>query len=255
MRTIAIMNQKGGVGKTACSMALAEGLNAKGLKTLLVDLDQQMNATQVAGIDTTDKASVYDLLTSDVCAAEEVIVPYDHGDIMPGDRGMVTAERDMRDLMSPNTRLKEVLEALGPDAYDFVVIDCPPSLGYVATNAMVAADEIVIVVQADAASFAGVASIYELAGNVKRSPYLNPGLSIGGILLNCYNRTQKLSRSADECLPALAEMCGTRLYETRIRSTMAVRQAQAAGVSIYDYAPASNAAADFRAFIDEFLSN
>ena len=252
MKKIAFVNHKGGVGKTACSMAFAECLHAQGKKTLLIDLDQQMNATQIAGINSEGIASVYDLMTSDGIAIEEAIVAGKHGDIVPGDRLMIGAERDMRDLMSPYTRLDDLLRDLPDDAYDYVVIDCPPSLGYVTTNAMVAADELVVVVNPDRASITGVGSVYELARKIAANPRLNPALAIAGLLVNNYNYNRRLSRTIDAELPDLARMCGTKVFRTRIRSCEAVRKAQSHGESVLEYDPEGNAARDFRQFVAEY---
>lgn len=127
MKTIAICNHKGGVGKTAASMALAEGLNAKGYRTLLVDLDQQTNATRQAGAKIEDAVTVYDLLTSFEYTAADGIQHYEHGDIIPGDTLVADAEVEMSKLDTPLTMLADALECVEGN-YDYCVIDCPPSL-------------------------------------------------------------------------------------------------------------------------------
>lgn len=124
MKTIAICNHKGGVGKTALSMAIAEGLHRKGKRTLLVDLDQQMNATQQAKIDTTDEVTVYDLLTSFDYTAKDGIKHFDGGDIIPGDVLVSNAESDMAKLDTRLTMLADAMEGIDDD-YDYAIIsDC-----------------------------------------------------------------------------------------------------------------------------------
>ena len=118
MKTIAICNHKGGVGKTALSMAIAEGLHRKGKRTLLVDLDQQMNATQQAKIDTTDEVTVYDLLTSFDYTAKDGIKHFDGGDIIPGDVLVSNAESDMAKLDTRLTMLADAMEGIDDD-YDY----------------------------------------------------------------------------------------------------------------------------------------
>lgn len=121
MKTIAICNHKGGVGKTALSMAIAEGLHRKGKRTLLVDLDQQMNATQQAKIDTTDEVTVYDLLTSFDYTAKDGIKHFDGGDIIPGDVLVSNAESDMAKLDTRLTMLADAMEGIDDD-YDYAII-------------------------------------------------------------------------------------------------------------------------------------
>lgn len=158
MKTIAICNHKGGVGKTALSMAIAEGLHRKGKRTLLVDLDQQMNATQQAKIDTTDEVTVYDLLTSFDYTAKDGIKHFDGGDIIPGDVLVSNAESDMAKLDTRLTMLADAMEGIDDD-YDYAIIDCPPSLGLVTRNAMVAADELIVPVIPNRSSLKGFTNI------------------------------------------------------------------------------------------------
>ena len=180
MKTIAICNHKGGVGKTALSMAIAEGLHRKGKRTLLVDLDQQMNATQQAKIDTTDEVTVYDLLTSFDYTAKDGIKHFDGGDIIPGDVLVSNAESDMAKLDTRLTMLADAMEGIDDD-YDYAIIDCPPSLGLVTRNAMVAADELIVPVIPNRSSLKGFTNIQKCVNSVRRNKRLNPNLRIAGI--------------------------------------------------------------------------
>lgn len=175
MKTIAICNHKGGVGKTALSMAIAEGLHRKGKRTLLVDLDQQMNATQQAKIDTTDEVTVYDLLTSFDYTAKDGIKHFDGGDIIPGDVLVSNAESDMAKLDTRLTMLADAMEGIDDD-YDYAIIDCPPSLGLVTRNAMVAADELIVPVIPNRSSLKGFTNIQKCVNSVRRNKRLNPNL-------------------------------------------------------------------------------
>lgn len=252
MKTVAFCNHKGGVGKTATSMAFVEGLNAKGYRTLLVDLDQQTNATSQAGARIDDVVTVYDLLTSFEYTAKDGVQHYDRGDIIPGDVLVADAEVEMSQLDTPLTMLADALESVQDD-YDFCVIDCPPSLGVVTRNAIVAADEVVIVVVPDTASVDGAGKVYQVVEKIRRNRRLNPGLGIAGILVNTYDGRGRLDRSLDEQLPQVASDAGTRVFDSRIRKCVSVRQAQSAHVSLWDYDPDGAAAEDFEAFIDEYL--
>lgn len=252
MRTIAFCNHKGGVGKTAISMAFAEALNAKGYKTLLVDLDQQMNATITAGLEASDCVTVYDLLTSFDYTAKDGVQAYEHGDIVPGDVLVANAEIEMSKLDTPLTMLSDALEDVDDD-YDFVIIDCPPSLGLVTRNAIVAADELIVVVLPDSASIDGFSKVVTVANNVRKNKHLNPQLEIAGVLINTYDPHGTLDRQLDKSLPVLAEKVGTKVFDARIRKCVSVRKAQSAHQSLFDYDPECTSACDVVKFTDEYL--
>lgn len=255
MKTIAFLNHKGGVGKTACSLAFAQGLARAGKCVLLVDLDQQMNATQSVGItDTEGMPTAYDMLLAGR-PANEVVREAPFGFIAPGDVLLADAEAELSSLDTPLMMLKDSLESINDGYTDYCVIDCPPSLGYVTRNAMVAADELVIVVQPDEASITGFGRIWKAYERIKSNKHLNPNLLIVGILLNGFDWNRKLSKRVVRELPEFAKDYGTRMFDTKIRNCEAVRQAQAdpASVTVYDYAPNCNAARDFNDFVSEYL--
>lgn len=253
MRTIAICNHKGGVGKTAIAIALAERLHAKGYKTLLVDLDQQTNATIQAGAEMEGRVTIYDMLTSMDYTARDGVQTYEHGDIIPGDILMADAEAKMiTTLDTPLTMLSDALESVHEE-YDYCVVDCPPSLGLVTRNAIVAADEIIVVVVPEAASIDGFGKVVEATVKVQSNKRLNPDLKIAGILVNSYDSRGQLDRSMDAALPGIAEDAGTKVFQTRIRRCVSVRKAQSSHVSLYDYDPDCTAALDIAAFTDEYL--
>lgn len=252
MKTICFCNHKGGVGKTAVSMAVAERLNDLGYKTLLVDLDQQMNATRQAHAKTDDEVTVYDLLTTFDYGAADGIQHYERGDIIPGDTLVADAEVEMSKLDTPLTMLADALEGV-KDTYDYCVIDCPPSLGVVTRNAIVAADEVVVVVVPDGASVDGFGKVLQVVNKIRSNKRLNPGLEIAGVLINTYDSRKRLARTLDEQLPVVATDAGTKVFDTRIRRCESIPQAQTAHISIWDYDPSGSAGADFEAFVDEYL--
>lgn len=256
MKTIAICNHKGGVGKTALSMALAEGLHNRGYRTLLVDLDQQMNATQQAGIsDTAGMLTVYDLLTTDEYKLidDDAIKHYEYGDIVPGDRAITDAEPKINELDTKLNMLDDALDCVRQQ-YDFIIIDCPPQLGLVTRNAMVAADELIVPMTPSGFAADGFTKIFESVMKVRSSKHLNPNLEIAGILINMYDARTALSKEAVTDLLPTATAAGTKVFHTVIRRCEAVNRAQSAKQSIYEYDPKSNAVDDFNSFIDEYLN-
>lgn len=255
MRTISFVNQKGGVGKTTASVATVERLRELGYRTLLVDLDEQTNASQLAGAAAREGAvTTLDLLVSDEVSARSAVVESAAGDVIPADPRLSSADVAIASNDSPLTMLADSLAELDGE-YDVCVIDCPPSLGVITRNAFVASDEAIIVVNPDKPSVAGAATIYSTVRRIAKNRRLNPGLRIAGFLVNEYVPGRKLSASLDETLPEIAEKLGTRVFETRIRSCEAVRQAQAQGRSVFEFAPASNAARDLAAFVDELMGD
>ena len=253
MRTIAICNHKGGVGKTTVAMALTECLSKKGYRTLLVDLDQQRNATTISGAKVgDDEVTVYDLLTSFDYSAKDAATSYEYGDLIPGDILVADAEIEISRLDTPLTMLADALEPV-EDAYDFAVIDCPPSLGLVTRNAIVAADDVLVVVLPDSASVDGFAKVASMVSSVASNKRLNPDVRLAGVLVNTYDERGLLERELDHELPGLAKSVDTKVFDSKIRKCISVRQAQAQRKSLFDYAPKCTSASDISKFADEYL--
>lgn len=254
MKTITFCNHKGGVGKTAVSMAFAEDLNSRGYRTLIVDLDQQGNATSQARIVPEDDAvTVYDLLMTNDYSAKDAVKHYEHGDIIPGDDLVMQAESELTKLDTPLTMLADNLVDVRDD-YDYCIIDCPPSLGYVTRNAIVAADEVLVVALPEHASVTGFTKVVERVSTIKANRRLNPDVRIVGVLVNTYDPRGRLDRSLDDQLPEVAAAAGTKVFDTKIRKCVSVRQAQTAHVSLFDYDPGCTASKDLQAFVDEYLA-
>lgn len=255
MKTIAVVNHKGGVGKTAVSMALAERLHTLGKKTLLIDLDQQINATLTSKVKRDGVPTMYDiLLYPQQYKAKDAVQSYEHGDIIPGDILVGDAETSLSKFDTPLCVLQDALWDIRND-YEYCIIDCPPFLGYVTRNAMVAADSIIVVVVPDTASVDGFSKVAQVVEAIRGNRHLNPDLKIEGVLVNTYSPHGVLDRAIDEELPAIAKEIGTKVYETRIRKCIEVRKAQSKYQSIYDSAPYCTSAQDFEAFVDEFLKD
>jgi chromosome partitioning protein len=251
--TVAVINRKGGIGKTTTSLCLAEGLSRKGKSTLLIDLDQQHNSTKQYHVAIEGVATVYDILTERKTDIHECIQHSpDYGDIIAGDDWMNKAEESMAVLDNREYMLMDALAPVKP-LYDYVIIDCPPTLGIVVKNVLVASDEVVVPVLCDGYSVESYRALMQQVDTVRGNPRLNPGLKVAGILITQYESGQKLPKSYDEQLPGIAEADGTKVFGTRIRRCCKTKEAQEQGISLFDYAGGCTTAKDYFAFVDEFL--
>jgi ATPases involved in chromosome partitioning len=246
---IAVINQKGGVGKSTTTLALGAGLSCKGFKTLFIDLDAQANLSYTLGADITGLAnhSVFDVLTgkSAVGAVQQTA----QGAVIASSPALVGADTVLT-AVGKEYFLKEALEPLDKD-YDYIIIDTPPALGILTINALTACTGAIIPAQADIYSLQGISQLYGTLQTVKK--YCNPSLKVLGILLTRYNARAIISREVAEMIERMATQLHTVLYKTKIREATAIKEAQARRLSIYEYAPKSNAAIDYRAFVDEVI--
>lgn len=244
MEVIAIVNRKGGVGKTATAQALGAGLLRKGCSVLYIDLDSQTNLTYGLGADAAGLSSM-DVLTGEA-TAQEAIQHTPQGDVIAGAEALAGADAAI-DGTGKEYRLKEALDGL---QYDYCIVDTPAQLGTLTVNALTAADSVVIPVQAEVYSLQGIGQLSKAIEAVKK--YCNHDLYIRGILITRYNGRAIISRDMQSNLEKAAQQLKTRLYSTPIRECVSIKEAQAQQQDIYSYAPRSNAAKDYAAFIEEF---
>ena len=242
---IAIVNRRGGVGKTATAHAIGAGLARKGYKTLFVDLDSQCNLTFDLGGKTGPLTSMEVL--SGTATALEAIQHTAGGDLIPASPSLAVADTTITGT-GKEYRLKEALEGLD---YDYIIIDTPPALGVLTVNALTAGHSAIIPAQAEVHSLQGIGLLYEVIQAVQK--YTNPALTIKGILITRYNGRAILSRDMKDNLEATAKELGTKVFTTPIRECTAIKEAQATQSDIYSYAPKSNATADYTALIKEIL--
>lgn len=246
-KVFTITNQKGGAGKTTTAATLAAGLSLKGYKTLLVDLDPQGNLSYTAGAKTSG-ATVLGVLTGKVKPLDAV----QHtggGDIIAASKALSGADAFITDT-GKEYKLKEALESL-QGAYDYIIVDTPPALGILTINALTACNSVIIPAQADIYSLQGVEQLAETMKPVKK--YCNPDLKIEGILLTRYSSRSVLSREVAELAEQLAKKLGTKLFQTKIREAIAVKEAQISQRTLYGYAPKAKATEDYTSFIEELL--
>jgi chromosome partitioning protein len=243
----AIINQKGGVGKSATALALGAGLRLKGYKVLTIDLDPQGNLSSSMAA-STDGLTAHELLMQ-TAEPDQTIQNTEQGDLIPTSPLLVGADTALS-FTGKEYRLREAISRLSRQ-YDYLVIDTPPSLGILTINAMTAATGIIIPAQADVYSLDGIKQLYGSYQVVKT--YCNPDLAIRGILLTRHSSRSVLSKDVTEAIYRTAKQLNTWLYKAKIRECVSIKEAALRRADIFTYAPKSNASIDYMAFINELL--
>lgn len=241
-----ISNQKGGVGKSTTTLAMAAGLARQGRRVLVIDMDAQGNTTTTAGGE--GAPDVFDVLTGTASAAEAVHETTFGASIIPAGRRLVQAEAALIE-MGKEYRLREALQPIRAN-FDFVIIDTPPALGILTINALTAADGVIIPATAEPYSIQGIAHLKLTIDAVKK--YSNPNLRLLGLLLTRYRATKLMANMGTLAAKVAAEL-DAPIYTARIRESTGVKEAQAARRPLQGYKPAKSAADDYEAFITEVL--
>lgn len=247
METIAVINQKGGVGKSTTAHAIGAGLSLKGFKVLYLDLDAQGNLSNTLAANTSEK-TVLEILQKRA-KAKDTIQQSGSEDIIASSPQLSGADTIITNTGKEYT-LREALEPL-KSVYDYCIIDTPPALGILTINALTACTGAIIPTQADIYSLQGISQLHNTIETVKR--YCNPALIIRGIVITRYNARTIISREVAEMIEQAAGRLDTKLYKTKIRECIAIKEAQAIQQSIFSYAPRSNAAEDYKALVTEIL--
>ena len=249
-KIIAIANQKGGVGKITTSINLAAGLSYLGKKVLLVDFDPQGNATQGIGhhVDSEDM-TVYDLLLNDA-ESEDCICTLKNPplDLLPASISLAGADLEMVNIEKGREYLLKNQLCKIEDRYDFIIIDCPPSLGLLNTNALTAADSVIIPVQCEYYALEGVTQLLQTIRLVQR--LFNPDLRIEGVLLTMFDARTNLSVDVQQ---DIVKHFKEKAYRTYIPRNIKLSEAPSVGKSIYDYAINSEGAKAYVALTKEVI--
>jgi len=245
-RNIAFTNQKGGVGKTTAALGLASGLTIKGKKVLLVDMDAQGNASAAAGLIIENDVRTLKELLTDGGNAAGYITKTSISDIIPSNNSLKDIEMQMLNGMKFDL-LKKALRPLR-DAYDYILLDCPPSINVFTKNALALADEVIIPVDMGFFSILGLKQLLEEIVHIKRE--LNKTLKLRGVLICKFDRRTALS---DQVLDTLKSSFPNLLFKTMIRVNIDLVKSQIAQQSIFEYNPRSTGAEDFLSLTEEII--
>ena len=244
--TIACANQKGGVGKTTTVVNLASYLALAGDRVLVLDLDPQGNATSGFGIDRTRDRSVYDAVIESVELAELAIgTQVENVTLVPSSIALAGAEVELTPLEQRERRLAALLQPVRAD-YDYILIDCPPSLGLLTINALTAADSTLIPIQCEYFALEGLGQLLATVRLV--TDHLNPRLAVKGAVLTMYDARTRLSSEVGE---EVRRHLGDRVYDTVIPRNIRLSEAPSHGLPIHLYAPVSRGAEAYRELADE----
>ena len=249
MKTVALLNQKGGTGKTTSTVNIGAGLARKGKKILLVDIDPQAGLTYSCGIAAHDlDSTIYELIKGEAML-EDVLIDSRRGlHLIPANVSLSGADIDQAETAGREFLLKEALTNVTSVNPDYILIDCPPSLGLLSLMSLTYVGEVYIPLQAEYLALQGLARLTETVEMVRGR--LNPGLEISGILATRFDSRKVLNR---EVLAKIQEHFGAKVFKTTIRENISLAEAPSYGKSIFEYKPESHGAEDYESLCREIL--
>lgn len=256
MKIYSVMNQKGGVGKTTTTLNVAMGLSAHGNRVLMVDLDPQGSLTACAGHDpTTLDKTIADLINIQIHRGampnvREYILP-GQVDLLPANITLSVADLAMVTAIAREYILKSILEPLREE-YDYILIDCPPTLGMLAMNALTTADEVLVPIKAQYLDVRGFDLLLDTIYLVQSAT--NPKLVVTGIIITMFDERLKLARMVKSELEEAYGKQGIYIFDTSVSTCTKVAESSVSGNSIYDYAAGSKAAAEYKKIVEELIT-
>jgi chromosome partitioning protein len=260
MRSIAVINQKGGVGKTTSAVNLAAALADSGRRVCLLDLDPQAHASLHLGITAHDgEPSMYEVLCGNTTLAQARRTVGDRISVVPSNLDLAAAELELASEVGREMILRDKL-ADDDESFDYLVLDCPPSLGVLTVNALVAVNEVFLPLQPHFLALHGLSKLLRTVEVVSRR--LNDQLHLSGVLLCMYDSNTRLAAEVSSDINEFFQTSKgareffkqSKFFETRIRRNIRLAEAPSFGQSIFQYAPESNGATDYRSFADEVLA-
>ena len=248
-KTVAIFNQKGGVGKTTTCVNMAAALGAKGKKTLLIDIDPQGNTTSGVGIDKSEvQYSTYDMLVDDVSARAIMLeTEFKNLFLLPSSINLAGAELEMAEIENRNSALKKAIAGLVVE-FDYIIIDCPPSLGILSINALVAADTLIVPLQCEYYALEGLSQLVSTVRTIKQR--YNKHLELEGVLFTMYDSRLKLTQ---QVIDEVNKYFPNKAYKTMIPRSVKIAEAPSFGEPVIYYEKYSKASFAYKKFVDEFI--
>ncbi|MGO1632869.1 MAG: ParA family protein [Staphylococcus equorum] len=247
-KKIVIANSKGGVSKTTTTNSMSAGLGQLGYKVLAIDLDPQGNLSDTINLKNTDHRTVYEMMKGEI-KPKEAIQSGKYFDIIPSNLDLASADLEITQT-GKEYRLKEQLKKI-EDEYDFIIMDTPPSLGILTINAFTYADEVIIPTTAGIFATSGIKQLYQSIQTVKK--YTNPNLEIGGILFTKYDKRTIITSDIRKLTEMYSEQIEANIFNTHIRASVMVEEAQANQTDIFSYNEKNNVSIDYKKFIQEYL--
>jgi chromosome partitioning protein len=247
---IALVNHKGGVGKTTCALNIGAGLRRMGKSVLLIDADAQANLTTCVGLSQEEPITLYDIMLERTTLEESIVKRENAVDIVPASLELTVMEGEFaaRGTVRREEILRRALKSVRL-IYDYILIDCPPTLDICTKNALAAADEVYIPVSAEFLPMKGLSRILEMIDLFQRKE-INADLRVSGVIVTRYNKQQTICKNIAEELQA---RFGETLFRTYIRENVALKESPAMERDVFAYAPHSLAAADYGNLVNEIL--